>query len=93
MDSIFLYGDQVRVSVTIADISPDGNTIALLSYGQVFLITGFDLPAFSEAQIETIDLHCSTQIESISFLDNKILLVADEENRFGGRQLYRYTLD
>ena len=92
LDSLFLCGDQDRCSVTSADISPDGNTIALLSYGQVFLITGFHLPAFSKAHIETIDLYCSTQIESICFLDNKTLLVADEENRFGGRQLYRYVI-
>ncbi|WP_228236287.1 hypothetical protein [Allomuricauda sp. M10] len=93
LDALFLCDDQNRCSVTSADISPDGKTIALLSYGQVFLVTGYDLPTFTKAVITTIDLFCSTQIESVCFLDNKTLLVADEQNVFGGRGLYSYTLD
>ncbi|NDV41719.1 hypothetical protein [Flagellimonas sediminis] len=93
LGSLFLCDDPNRCSVTSADISPDGKTIALLSYGQVFLVTGYDLPTLAQAQIIVIDLFCSTQIESVCFLDNKTLLVADEQNIFGGRQLYRYILD
>lgn len=93
LDTLFLCGDQNRCSVTGADISPDGRTIALLSYGLVFLITDFELPDFSKASIQTIDLECKTQIESICFLDNTTLLIADEQNRFGGRRLYKFKLN
>lgn len=90
LGSLFLCGDQDRCSVTGADISPDGNTIALLSYGLVFLLTDFELPDLSKASIKTIDLNCQTQIESISFLDDTTLLIADERNKHGGGNLYQY---
>lgn len=93
LGSLFLCGDQDRCSVTGADISPDGKTIALLSYGLVFLLTDFELSDFSKASIQTIDLNCQTQIESICFLDNKTLLIADEQNKHGGRSLYQFQLD
>lgn len=93
LGSLFLCGDQDRCSVTGADISPDGKTIALLSYGLVFLLTDFELSDFSKASIQTIDLNCQTQIESICFLDNKTLLIADEQNKYGGRSLYQFKLD
>ncbi|SFB66782.1 hypothetical protein SAMN04487891_101167 [Flagellimonas taeanensis] len=93
LGSLFLCGDQDHCSVTGADISPDGKTIALLSYGLVFLLTDFELSDFSKASIKTIDLNCQTQIESICFLDDKTLLIADEQNRYGGRSLYQFKLD
>ncbi|WP_108422622.1 hypothetical protein [Flagellimonas amoyensis] len=93
LGSLFLCGDQDHCSVTGADISPDGKTIALLSYGFVFLLTDFELSDFSKATIKTIDLNCQTQIESICFLDDKTLLIADEENKYGGRSLYQFKLD
>ena len=93
LESLYLCGEQNRCSVTGADISPDGKTIVLLSYGLLFLITDFELPDFSKAKIETIDLGTPTQIESVCFLDNTTVLIADEQNRFGGRKLYRFNLD
>lgn len=92
LGSLFLCKDQDHCSVTGADISPDGKTIALLSYGFVFLLTDFDFPNISKAQSKIINLDCDTQIESISFLDNDTLLLADEEKKKTGRNLYRFKL-
>ncbi|KAB7528298.1 hypothetical protein F8C76_10535 [Flagellimonas olearia] len=92
LGSLFLCMDQDHCSVTGADISPDGKSIALLTYGFVFLLTDFDFHDLSKAQSKTIDLNCDTQIESIGFLDNGTLLLADEERKKTGRNLYRLRL-
>ncbi|WP_318310528.1 hypothetical protein [Flagellimonas crocea] len=93
LGSLFLCSDQNRCSVTSADISPDEKTIALLSYGFVFLLTDFNLPDFTKSSIKIIDLQTYSQIESVCFLDNDTLLIADEQNRHGGRRLYKLELD
>ncbi|NVN17415.1 hypothetical protein GUA46_03600 [Muricauda sp. HICW] len=93
LGDLFLCGDQNHCSVTSADISPDGKTIALLSYGFVFLLTDFTAPDFTKSSIKIIDLQTDTQIESVCFYDDKTLLVADEENKYGGRKLYELTLN
>ena len=93
LGDLFLCGDQNHCSVTSADISPDGKTIALLSYGLVFLLTDFSAPDFTKSSIKIIDLQTDTQIESVCFYDDKTLLVADEENKHGGRKLYELKLD
>ncbi|MDC6364166.1 MULTISPECIES: hypothetical protein [Flavobacteriaceae] len=93
LGSLSLCMDQDHCSVTGADISPDGKSIALLSYGFVFLMTDFDLSNITKAHIKIIDLNSSTQIESIGFLDNSTLLLADEENKKTGRKLYRFKLN
>ena len=89
---IELCKDQDKCSVTGADISPDGKTIALLSYGFVFLITDFQFSNPHDFKIETIDLKYTSQTESISFLDQNTLLIADEETKSGGRNLYLLAL-
>lgn len=93
LGSLFLCADQDHCSVTSADISPDGKTIALLSYGFVFLLTDFTAPDFTKTSIKIIDLNTPTQVESVCFVDNKTLLIADEENNHGGRNLYELKLD
>ena len=93
LGSLFLCADQNHCSVTSADISPDGKTIALLSYGFVFLLTDFSAPDFTKSSIKVIDLQTETQIESVCFSDNKTLFIADEENKHGGGKLYELKLD
>jgi hypothetical protein len=93
LSSLFLCNDQYRCSVTSADLSPDGKTIALLTYGQLIVLRDFKLPDFSKVTTEIIDLQCTTQIESVVFTDNNTVIIADEQNTFGGRKLYQFTLD
>ncbi|SDQ07661.1 hypothetical protein [Flagellimonas zhangzhouensis] len=93
LSSLFLCDDQNRCSVTSVDLSPNGKTIALLTYGKLILLRDFKLPDFSTAITEIIDLQCTTQIESVVFTDNNTVLIADEQNKFGGRKIYQFTLD
>ncbi|WP_421813079.1 hypothetical protein [Flagellimonas sp.] len=93
LGALFLCADQDHCSVTSADISPDGKTIALLTYGFVFLLTDYNTPDFTKSSIKIIDLQTNTQIESVCFYDNGTLLIADEENHYGGRKLYELKLD
>lgn len=78
--------------ITAADISPDGKTIALLGYGKLWLFTNFDLSNFFKGELKTIDLGIRTQLESVSFLNNKTLLLSDEELHKNGRNLYSYSI-
>ena len=77
--------------ITAADISPDGKTIALLGYGKLWLFTNFELSKFFKGELRTIDLGIRTQLESISFLNNKTLLLSDEQLKHRGRNLYSYS--
>ena len=94
LGSMLLCQSQNRCSVTGADISPDGKTIALLGYGLIFLVRDFELPNFETASIQIIDFNSNTQTESIGFLDGKTLLIADEKNIItGGGSLYSFPIN
>ncbi|UCD61971.1 MAG: hypothetical protein JSV59_05245 [Flavobacteriaceae bacterium] len=77
--------------ITAADISPDGKTIALLGYGKLWLFTNFELSEFFKGELRTIDLGIRTQLESIAFLNNRTLLLSDEQLKHRGRNLYSYS--
>jgi hypothetical protein len=94
LGSITLCKSQDHCSVTGADISADGKTIALLGYGFIFLVTDFELPNFDSTSVQIIDFDSNTQTESIGFLNEKTLLIADEKNKStGGGKLYSYSID
>jgi hypothetical protein len=92
LGELTLCKNQDYCSVTGADISEDGKTIALIGYGFIYLLTDFDFNDFSDPKINTIDLEYATQIESVCFFDEKTLLIADEQSKTKGRNLYRYAL-
>ncbi len=82
-----------KCRVTAADISPNGQTIALLGYGNLWVFTHFKWDDFSKGKMQTIDLKSKTQLEALSFINNKTLLLSDEKMGPTGRNLYSYTLD
>ncbi|MEM9144038.1 MAG: hypothetical protein AAGA86_13695 [Bacteroidota bacterium] len=79
--------------ITSADISPDGKTIVLLSYGKLWKITDFTMDDFSKGAFTELDLELRTQLESVCFADNNTLLLADERKRGTGRNLYIFPLE
>ncbi|WP_350293088.1 hypothetical protein [uncultured Croceitalea sp.] len=88
----FIVCDNQKIcSITSADISSDGKTIALLSYGYLWLITDFELDDFSKGKKQQIDLDVRTQLESVCFKNDSTLLVSDEKTGPNGGNLY--TLD
>lgn len=90
--SLNLCKEQNYCSVTGADISKDGKTIALIGYGYLYMAKDFDITDISNIQFETIYLKHETQIESVCFLNDSSLLIADEQSKTKGRNLYRYSL-
>lgn len=90
--SFVLCKEPDHCSVTGADISEDGSTIALIGYGYLYLAENFDIKAISDTQFESIYLKHETQIESICFLNDSTLLIADEQSKTKGRNLYSYSL-
>jgi len=92
IDTLNLCTDWNSCQVTSADISPDGTTLVLLSYGKLFIISDFIGDAFSKGRMETIDLGTSTQLEAVCFLDPNTLLLTDEKKGSTGKKLYTYEL-
>ncbi|MFD2586443.1 hypothetical protein ACFSQJ_05855 [Croceitalea marina] len=90
--TINLCNDQDHCSVTGADISEDGKTIALIGYGYLYLGKDFNIDIISETKFDSIYLKHETQIESVCFLDNTTILIADEQSKTKGRNLYSYTI-
>lgn len=78
--------------ITAADISEDGKTLVLLSYGKVMVYTGLVLPNFTFEEVKTIDLKSNTQLESILIINEKTLLLSDEQTGKKGRNLYSLKL-
>ncbi len=79
--------------VTSADISPDRNTIVLLSYGKLWIITDFSGDNFSAGTLKKIDLGVRTQLESVCFMNEHTLLLSDELRDQTGGNLYSYSLN
>jgi hypothetical protein len=79
--------------ITSADISPEGDKIVLLSYGKLWIFTEFGEDDFTKGTIRFIDLGATTQLESVSFLDNTTLLLTDEQRAGTGRNLYSFSLE
>ncbi|MEO1009742.1 MAG: hypothetical protein AAFX53_00460 [Bacteroidota bacterium] len=85
--------DWETCQITAADISPNGKTIVLLSYGTLWKITDFKMDDFSKGTKTVIDLGTRTQLESVCFKDNTTLFLADEERKNSGRNLYLFRLE
>ena len=85
--------DQNTCSVTGADISSDGKTIALLTYGYLILITDFSFDDFSKGKQQQIDLEVRTQLEAVCFKNDSTLLISDEKSHLQGGNLYQFDLN
>ena len=92
LGSLVLCEDQDHCSVTGADISEDGKTIVLIGYGRIYLLSDFSFPKINEARVTSIDLAYETQIESVCFVNDSTLLIADEQSKTKGRNLYKYLI-
>jgi hypothetical protein len=56
------------------------------------VLSGFTANDFSNAKIEKVSLNHNSQKESVVFLDDKTLLIADEKNKDTGGNVYTFSL-
>lgn len=77
--------------ITAADISPDGNTVALLSYGKIYLLRAFSGNTFFNGTIDSLAIPLS-QTEALAFIDNTSIYITDEKIMGTGGNLYLLTL-
>lgn len=90
----FMAGtDQATSRVTSAAISPDEKTIVLIGNGMLWKFTDFKTDDFTNGTVKSIDLGVRTQLESVCFIDNSTLYLADEARKKTGGNLYVYKLN
>jgi hypothetical protein len=82
---------ELLTAATAADLSPDGSTLAVLSYSDLFL---FDRPASGDAWLSSsyrripLDRGVLRQAEALAWEDDSTLLIANEQ-----RDLFRLGVD
>lgn len=90
--SINFCDDWKTCQITSIAVSPNQKKIVALSYGKLFVFENFTLDDFSKGDMTTIDLGARTQLESVCFLTDDRLILADESSHGFGGNLYTYTL-
>ena len=73
LESVF-----VKDLITAADISPDGKTVALLTYGKVYLFSVGLSGAMLQQPLGCLRIPWAGQSESILFINNSSLLIGNE---------------
>ncbi|PIB38236.1 hypothetical protein [Maribacter sp. 4G9] len=89
---INLCSDWKTCQITGIDISPNGTKVIALSYGKLFIFTDFTWDNFTNGKVEEIDLGIRTQLESICFINEDVLLLSDERSHGSGNNLYSLDL-
>lgn len=79
--------------ITAADISEDGKTIALLTADSVWLFENFEGDNFFSGNHKQILFEHESQKESLCFIDERTIYIADEQNKTQGRNLYKFRLN
>jgi hypothetical protein len=79
---------KINAEITGADISPEGNTVALASNGKLHLFSDFSSPEeFYEGTYKAVPLKATGQTEAVAFENESTLIITSE-----GGNLYRYSL-
>lgn len=78
--------------ITGADITRDGKKVVLLNHGSAWVFSDFKEDDFFSGKAQQFPFGHESQKESITFKNDKIIFLADEEDRHGGRNLYRFNL-
>ena len=72
--------DSIRISnmITAADISPDGKKLALLGYGNIYVLEASDADNFFAGQKYCIPFGKSGQAEALVFINNTDFVISNE---------------
>ncbi|MCS3532593.1 hypothetical protein [Chryseobacterium sp. JUb7] len=86
-----LNGKYSDAAITSAAINSTKDKIVLLSHKNIHVLSGFSANDFNAAKIQKISLNHNSQKEAIVFLDDKILLIADEKDKSIGGNVYKFS--
>ncbi len=78
--------------ITSADISPGGQTIALLNHEKVWLLHNFQPNDFSRVEMTTVDFDHESQKEGLYFESSDFIYISDERDGNDGGRIYKLTL-
>jgi len=84
--------DQSDCEITSAAIHAPTGKIALLSYNKVWIFSDYDEDDFTSGSVQKIKLEHRSQKESICFISENELYIADERSHGRGGNLYSLML-
>ncbi|WBX71628.1 hypothetical protein [Tenacibaculum retecalamus] len=90
--STFKTCTDLHCSITAAAISHNGKKVALLNHQSVFIFTNFVDDDFFSGDVKEFYLGYVSQKESISFIDDTTLYIADEKTKSLGGKLYEFKI-
>ncbi len=79
--------------ITGAAISPNRKKLAILGSNKIWIFKNWKGDDFFSGEVSDIDLGLITQKEAITFLNDSIVVIADEEFKGIGGNLYTYPID
>lgn len=85
--------DQSDCVITSAAIHDPSGKIALLSYNKVWVFSDYTEDDFTSGTVQKIKLEHRSQKESICFVSENELYIADERSHGNGGNLYSLSLD
>ena len=83
---ILCANSRTHCQVTSAAISKNGKQVTLLTYTSLWVFDNFKDSKFWEVTPKHIDLGTPTQQESVTYLNEDVVLISDEKNRKKWRQ-------
>ena len=78
--------------ITGAAISPNRKKLAILGSNKIWIFKNWKGDDFFSGEVSDIDLGLITQKEAITFLNDSIVVIADEEFKGIGGNLYTYPI-
>ncbi|MCA6068766.1 hypothetical protein JI747_016485 [Chryseobacterium sp. RG1] len=87
-----LDGKYSDAAITSAAINSTKDKIVLLNHKNIRILSGFTANDFNTAKSKKVSLNHNSQKESVVFLDDKTLLIADEKDKDTGGNVYRFDL-
>ena len=90
--SFFTDSEERKGAITAADISSNGNKMALLSEDQIYLFSNFAGDDFFSGQLEKIEFPIKREYEGLVFINDNELAVVNEEKFNEVPQLLQVSL-
>ncbi|WP_148311388.1 hypothetical protein [Nonlabens marinus] len=90
LNKVYIGSKRSTSRVTAADINPKGE-VGLLTHNKVILLNDFD-ESFSSFDKKIYELKHDSQKEAMAFINDSVVLIADERSKKGGGNVYKFEL-